>query len=100
METIRLEIKLGGPDNYEIDVKGTAREAGFVWGEVVSKKYADDSSDGEDGSDDEGGDEKDKDKDKDAKDKKDADGDVDMDADGVCFVFALRYIILTLAPET
>ncbi|KAJ7867582.1 hypothetical protein B0H13DRAFT_2065165 [Mycena leptocephala] len=82
METIRLEIKLGGPDNYEIDVKGTAREAGFVWGEVVSKKYADDSSDGEDGSDDEGGDEKDKDKDKDAKDKKDADGDVDMDADG------------------
>ncbi|KAJ7021370.1 hypothetical protein C8F04DRAFT_1013434 [Mycena alexandri] len=76
MQTIRLEIRLGGPDNYEIDVKGKARDEGFVWGEMVVKKYGDDSSEGDDGSDgEEGGDEKEK-------DAKDADGDVDMDADG------------------
>ncbi|KAJ7770658.1 hypothetical protein B0H16DRAFT_1306927 [Mycena metata] len=69
MQTIRLEIRLGGPDNYEIDVKGKAREEGFVWGEMVAKKYGDDSSEGEDGSDgEEGGDEKEK-------DAKDGDGD-------------------------
>ncbi|KAJ7442545.1 hypothetical protein B0H11DRAFT_2094117 [Mycena galericulata] len=76
MQTIRLEIRLGGPDNYEVDVKGKARAAGFVWGELGGKKYADEgsSSEGEDGS--EAGDgEK-------AKDAKDADGDVEMDADG------------------
>ncbi|KAJ7652209.1 hypothetical protein B0H17DRAFT_993937 [Mycena rosella] len=85
MQTIRLEIRLGGPDNYEIDVKGKARDEGFIWGELVSKKYSDDSSDeGSDGEDGEGDKDKDaKDKDKDAtKDGKDADGDVDMDADG------------------
>ncbi|KAJ7885063.1 hypothetical protein B0H14DRAFT_2699543 [Mycena olivaceomarginata] len=87
MQTIRLEITLGGPDNYEVDVKGMAREEGLVWGDLGEKKYADDSSDGEDGSDAEeggadGGAKEDKDsKDKD-KDKKDADGDVEMDADG------------------
>ncbi|KAJ7859679.1 hypothetical protein B0H14DRAFT_2746353 [Mycena olivaceomarginata] len=78
MQTIRLEITLGGPDNYE--------GGGLVWGDLGEKKYADDSSDGEDGSDAEegadGGAKEDKDgKDKD-KDKKDADGDVEMDADG------------------
>ncbi|KAJ6590422.1 hypothetical protein DFH09DRAFT_1139345, partial [Mycena vulgaris] len=81
MQTIRLEIKLGGPDNYEIDVKGKARDEGFVWGELVSKKYSDEGSSSEEGSD---GEEGDGEKDKDAKEKdgKDADGDVDMDADG------------------
>ncbi|KAJ7204686.1 hypothetical protein GGX14DRAFT_645881 [Mycena pura] len=73
IQTIRLEIKLGGPDSYEIDVKSHAREEGFVWGELVSKKYGD-SSDGEDGS--EGDNERNKDI---AKDKN---GDVEMDAGG------------------
>ncbi|KAJ7484553.1 hypothetical protein FB451DRAFT_1232851 [Mycena latifolia] len=81
MQTIRLEIQLGGPDNYEIDVKGKARAEGFVWGELVSKKYSDEGSSSDEGSDGEDGDGE-KDKDKDAKDAKDADGDVDMDADG------------------
>ncbi|KAJ6486620.1 hypothetical protein C8R45DRAFT_995443 [Mycena sanguinolenta] len=76
MQTIRLEIRLGGPDNYEVDVKSMALEEGMVWGEILEKKYADDSSDGEEGSDG-SGDEKDG-----AKDKKDADGDVEMDAEG------------------
>ncbi|KAJ7154803.1 hypothetical protein C8R46DRAFT_1005921 [Mycena filopes] len=79
MQTIRLEIRLGGPDNYEIDVKGKARDEGFVWGEMVEKKYGDDSSEGDEGSDGEDGEDKEKDA---AKDGKDGDGDVDMDADG------------------
>ncbi|KAJ7201626.1 hypothetical protein GGX14DRAFT_464457 [Mycena pura] len=70
MQTIRLDIELGGPDNYEVDVKQKARDEGIHWGDLVAKKYADDSSDGEDGSDGE------------EKDGKDADGDVNMDADG------------------
>ncbi|KAJ7098392.1 hypothetical protein C8R44DRAFT_359630 [Mycena epipterygia] len=83
MQTIRLDIQLGGPDNYEIDVKGKARDEGFVWGELVSKKYGDEdtSDDGSDAEDADAEKEKDKDKDKD-KDAKDADGDVEMDADG------------------
>ncbi|KAF8217847.1 hypothetical protein K438DRAFT_1795746 [Mycena galopus ATCC 62051] len=80
MQTIRLEIRLGGPDNYEVDVKGMAREEGLVWGEIGEKKYADDSSEGEEGSD--GEEEKEDAKEKEAKEKKDADGDVEMDADG------------------
>ncbi|KAK7059589.1 hypothetical protein R3P38DRAFT_962917 [Favolaschia claudopus] len=74
MQTIRLDIPLGGPDNYEVDVKGMAMEAGLVWGELAEKKYADDSSDGEDDEDGEDGGP--------PKDKKDADGDVVMEADG------------------
>ncbi|KAJ7749261.1 hypothetical protein DFH07DRAFT_961763 [Mycena maculata] len=81
MQTIRLEIKLGGPDNYEVDVKGKAREEGFVWGERVGKKYADEDSGSEGDSDGEGEEKDAKDKEKE-KDGKDADGDVEMDADG------------------
>ncbi|KAJ7145412.1 hypothetical protein C8R43DRAFT_549569 [Mycena crocata] len=76
MQTIRLEIRLGGPENYEIDVKGKARDEGFVWGEPVGKKYADEESsdEGSDGEEGEGKEGKD--------DGKDKDGDVEMDADG------------------
>jgi hypothetical protein len=103
MQTIRLEITLGGPDNYEVDVKGMAREEGLVWGDLGEKKYADDSSDGEDGSDAEegadGGAKEDKDgKDKD-KDKKDADGDVEMDADGVLKLTFLHTRALTTTHD-
>ncbi|KAJ7255176.1 hypothetical protein C8J57DRAFT_1186419 [Mycena rebaudengoi] len=45
-QTIRLEIRLGGPDNYEVDVKTTARDAGFVWGDLLAKKHFDDASSG------------------------------------------------------
>ncbi|KAF7318274.1 hypothetical protein HMN09_00335900 [Mycena chlorophos] len=48
MKTIRLQITLGGSDNYEIDVRRKAQDEGVEWGVVmVEKKYADDSSDGE-----------------------------------------------------
>ncbi|KAJ6578590.1 hypothetical protein B0H10DRAFT_2101262 [Mycena sp. CBHHK59/15] len=84
MQTIRLVFELGGPDNYEVDVKRMAREEGFAWGTPVSKKYRDEGSSGSDGEDGSDGEEGDVEKGKDVKDKdaKDADGDVEMDADG------------------
>nr|GAT49465.1 predicted protein [Mycena chlorophos] len=73
MKTIRLQITLGGSDNYEIDVRRKAQDEGVEWGVVmVEKKYADDSSDGE-------SEPEEKDKEKEDKDKKDADGDVNME---------------------
>ncbi|KAF7291907.1 hypothetical protein MIND_01216000 [Mycena indigotica] len=64
MQTIRLEIQLGGPDNYEIDVRKKAHSEGIEWDALmVEKKYADDSSEGE----------------SEQEDKKDVDGDVNME---------------------
>ncbi|CAK5272128.1 unnamed protein product [Mycena citricolor] len=68
MQTIRLNITLGGPDNYEISLKDKAREDGVLWGDLGPKRYADEDTSDEDGSDGEDA-------------KKDADGDVKMDAE-------------------
>ncbi|KAF7323654.1 hypothetical protein MKEN_00586100 [Mycena kentingensis (nom. inval.)] len=60
MQTIRLQITLGGPNDYEIDMRKQAKTNGVEWGTLmVEKKYADDSSDDESG--------------------KDADGDIKME---------------------
>ncbi|KAF8205896.1 hypothetical protein K438DRAFT_2092020 [Mycena galopus ATCC 62051] len=73
-DAVRLEIRLGGPDNCEV-VKGMAREArlGRAWREEEGE---------------EGEEEKEDVKEKEAKEKKDADGDVEMDADGVGIFFS------------
>ncbi|KAJ7054490.1 hypothetical protein C8F01DRAFT_1163551 [Mycena amicta] len=66
MQTIRLQIQLGGPENYQVDVRKQAHDEGIEWGILmVEKKYNDASSDGESEPENEK--------------EKDADGDVNMD---------------------